>query len=262
MANYYLPSFNTMPLIDFAIQKSRGAAASVLGQTYNVYRLSDTTTGSIFDQAPVYSGFPMRVAKASRMKVEGETFALQVFEGLCDNMVLELGDVLVETGYQEEEGNQFIFAQRRPTRESIFVRAESSVSITRPRPYGGQAGQQPGSGVIPAPGYMGVSKASEWVLTLTNGSYTFTNSPNAVAAAVPAGLVQLNRIRDGRKPDLPSLLYREHFIVYLPLIPGEQINELDAFNFPNQDRYEGASIYTSEQTGLGGYIVIVEKTGV
>jgi hypothetical protein len=130
---------------------------------------------------------------------------------------------------------------------------------------GGQPQQQPGSGIVSQDQrthYGGVDKASEWILTLNNGIYSYTNNYDAAPAAVPAGLLQLNRVRDGKEPDLPTLLYREHFIIYMPLLPGIQITELDAFNFPNMDRYEGASIYTSEQTGLGGYVLITEKSGV
>ena len=46
----------------------------------------------------------------------------------------------------------------------------------------------------------------------------------------------------------------------MPLLPGEAPRELDRANFPNEDRYELASIYTSEQR-LYGVIAIVEKLG-
>jgi hypothetical protein len=256
--------------LDSKVQYGRGKAAGVYGQTYDVYRITNQT-GSYMDGPPVFSDFPMSPFKAKKGQTENQTFDLQIFDGTCDNTKLQLGDILVETGFEGEQGDRFVFAQRRPFRgRSLFVRCEANISVTRPQPKGGQAGQQPQSGGIRAPGYIGLTKRGEYGVKLARGNYYFTNqvvaqplanSPFSGLAAIPAALLQLNRIRDAALPKLPVTLFREHFVIYLPLLNGIQIQELDRLNLQNSDRYETASVYTSEMTGLVGYIAICEKLG-
>lgn len=262
--------------LDQKVQYGKGKAASVYGQTYDVYRLG-TSSGSIYDSKPVLSNFPMSPVKAKGKDIENETFKLQIFDGDCNNTKLQLGDILKETGYEALTtsgqqvqggtsnaftGDVFCFAQRRPFRgPSLFVRCEAGISITRPAPRSGAAYQQPRSGSVKASFHIGVDKASEWGLVLSNGSYFFSNDPQYDLAGIPAGLLQLNRIRDAANPKWPVALYREHFVIYVPLLNGIQIQELDSFNFPNSDRYTAGSVYTSEDTGLTGWLIIPEKLG-
>jgi hypothetical protein len=249
--------------MDAGLRAIRGGWASQWGQTYNVYRAGSSTSGSYLNASPVITGFQMTpIFKATKTKIENQTFDLVIAIGECDDTALQIGDILVETGYEAEAGDVLVYAQRRPLRESLFVRCESNITITRPQPHGGQAAQQPGTNTsIAAAGYMGVDKASEWGLVLNSGVYSFTNTPGATLASVPAGLSQLNRLRDASDPKIPAPLYREHFVTYIPLLTGYQPTELDRFNYPNSDRYEHGSIFTSEATGLVGYVIIVEKTG-
>lgn len=246
--------------IDGAIQEGRGAAAATIGQSYDVRRLTTTTAGSITNEVPLYTNFPAIIRKAQKKQIENTTFDLQVFEATCDNTYLQLGDVLTETGYRNDSG-MYTVAQMRPLRPTLIVRTEAAITITRPRPKGGRASQQPAQGAVLAPGYLGTGKKNEWPLTLVDGLYSF--EPSGSAAVVPCGLQPLNRVRDGSKNDaagqMPTSLYREHFLAWLPLIPGDQLQELDRLNFPNADRYEIALLYTSETTGLSGHVLVVEK---
>lgn len=244
--------------IDSKIQRGRGKAASKLGQTYTQYRLG-STSGSITSGTPIATNFPARIAKASKKAIENQSFDLLVMEATCDNRTLEIGDLLVETGYGSDNG-QYWVAQKRPTRETLWVRAESNCNITRPMPTAGAASQQPASGPELVDGWAGVQKDTEQILTLQNGLYSFTSTAGATKAVIPAGLQPLNRIKDARDPDIPTALYREHFLVYLPLLPGAILNELDRISFSNMgDAYEIALMFTTEQTGLSGWILIVEK---
>jgi hypothetical protein len=118
--------------IDQAIQAGRGAAASVLGQTYNVYRLSSAAQAGILTTTPVIVGYQAYLAKASKAKIENDTLELEVAQWTCDVTNLILGDVLVETGYKSE-GSSWCFSQARPRRESLFVRVELAAKIYRPR---------------------------------------------------------------------------------------------------------------------------------
>lgn len=244
--------------IDQAIQAGRGAAASVLGQTYTQYRLG-STSGSITSGAPVATNFPARIGKAQKKAVENQSFDLLIFEAICDNRTLDIGDLLVETGYGSD-GGQFWVAQKRPTRETLWVRAESNCNVTRPMPTAGAASEQPASGPELVDGYAGLQKDTEQILTLQNGLYSFTSAQGATKAVIPAGLQPLNRIKDARDPGIPTALYREHFLIYLPLLPGAILNELDRISFSNMgDAYEIALMFTTEQTGLSGWILVAEK---
>lgn len=260
----FFPSLGTMPLIDGAIQQGRGVIGAVLGQTYNVQRLTSSVSGSITNSPPVATKFPARIRRTTKkVAIENAFFDLLIYEVKCDNRSLLLGDVFTETGYGND-GGIFTLVQKRPTRETLWMRTESAVTITRPMPAGGAAAQQPISGSTIAPGYGGVSKAGEWVMTLEDGLYDFTaNAANP--AVIPCGYQPLNRIRDGAANAaagmLPTELYREHFVIYVPVLPGERISELDRLNFPNSDRYQVALLFTTEQTGLSGYICICEKLG-
>lgn len=262
----YPPTLNEV--IDQAIQLTQGQGiAQVVGQSYDVRRLSDTTNVSISSNEPIISGFPASIRRyTTKVALENDIFSLLSFVAVCDNRALELGDEMTETGYKAMANGVYILAQMRPLQETIWMRAESNIAITRMMPSAGQEAQQPSSGWVAAtPGTIGaVDKRSELVLTLTDGTYAFA-AQGASPAGVSCGLQPLNRIRDTAKGTAagkwPTALYREHFVAYLPLIPGEAIVELDRLNFPNSDRYEVAVVYTSEQTGIAGYIMIVEKLG-
>jgi hypothetical protein len=97
---------------------------------------------------------------------------------------------------------------------------------------------------------------------LVDGLYEFVDpgTPGINPAIVYCGAQPTQRIRDGREPKLPTSLYREHFQIFCPNLPGAFIRELDRFSFPNTgDRYEVAMFYTTVLTGLAGYVIIAEK---
>lgn len=249
-----------LPQIDEIVQVGRGVAASVLGQTYDVYRLTSSTNNSIISGSPHISGFPARIRKlVDRKALENAIFELEAFEFTCDNTTLDLGDVLVETGY-ESDGGQYVFAQRRPTRENVFIRCERNVSLSRPTPKGGSAAQQPVSGSVVASGYIGITKANEEILTLANGNYAF--AATGTLATVPFGLQPQNRVRSMHKPDLPTQVPDVQFVGYLPLMPGVQILENDIINSDSGDRYVVVQVYQSDTVGLQGYILMLHKMAV
>lgn len=257
--------------LDSKVQYGRGKAADVYGQVYNVYRLR-TQNGSIFSAPPIFADFAISPEKAPKTKAENQTYDLQIFAGTCDNSLLKLGDVFREVNPQDPPGDQLVFAQRRRFKgQSLFIRCEATISVTRPAPRGGRIDQMPASGVVAAQGYFGVFKRGEFGMKLTNGEYYFASqllqpSPGANTAfqglaGVPAALLQDKRIRDAVAPKIPVALFREHFVIYVPLLNGIQLQELDRLNFPNSDRYEIASFFTSETAGFSGYICICEKLG-
>lgn len=254
-----------LPGIDNDIQDARGDAAGVLGQTYDLYRLTGTTNNGIISGTPLYSQYQASIRKTNdRKALENTVFEIQVFEALCDNRSLSLGDILVENpAYYGGSGSAYAVAQKRPRRETILVRCESNVSITRPNPQGGQAGQQPASGNVfmsPDTQYGGIWKQTESLLTLSGGLYSF--AATGQLASVPFGLQPQNRARSAHKPDFPTQVPETRFVGYLPLLPGVQIVENDIVNMSNSDRYMVIQPFQTASTGLNGWVLLLTKMAV
>jgi hypothetical protein len=244
--------------IDGKVQRGRGKCARVLGQTYDVHRLTNSSNGSIIGTVPFIPDFQMYLTPAKKTIVENQKFDLLVFEGECDNRRLQLGDVLVETSYENDEGI-WAFAQARPRQESLFVRCETICFISKPNTAAGAASQQPDSGVTVGKAWAGTSRSIEPFLKLVNGLYTFSKTVDAGPASIPCGIQPLNRVRDGTIPKLPTTQYRTHHLIYVPPIKGEQLNEQWRINASASDRYEIMSVHNTDMTGLIGSICIAEK---
>lgn len=261
----FLPSLGVLPQIDFAIQQGRGAAGSVLGQTFDVYRLSDTTNVAIVSGSPLIVNFPSIMRRnTSKKDLENQTFELMTYEAVCNNQPLAKGDVLVQNGYDNDD-SVFTFAGFRAPGKTMMVRTEFNATITRPRPTAGDTSQQPGSMntyVGTDVGWSGTALEDEEILTLVDGLYAFSYEEGATPAQVYVGLVPNSRVKDGNTLGVPTEQYRDQFLCYVPMLPGETLNELDRINFGLSDRYEIMKFHTSDETGLGGYVMMVEKLGL
>ncbi len=256
-------------VVDSAVQEALGAAASVVGQQFDVRRLDGATNGSITNNAPVLHGFPAILHRTTSKKViEGAVFDLVVFEAECDAaryLVLDPergGDLLKESiGTPGYTGASYTFVQRRPPGNALLIRTDVSCSITRPKPKGGRADQQPVTGSAIAADYLGTNKAAEWNLTLSSGAYAFASTGSS--ATVMIGLQPTARVRDGKRNDaagqMPTDLPLGQFIGYVPLVYGETIQEKDILNCGNADRYEVRKMHTSGSVGVVGWVVELEK---
>jgi hypothetical protein len=264
----FMPSFGTLVGINRAVQIGRGVASALLGQTYDIRRLDNATNGSISNNTPIYPSFPASIKRVAKTKAENEIFNLLAFEATCNNLDLEIGDLCTETGFGED-GGVFYVAQKRPLRETIWIRAESAINITRPIPTAGAVSQQPTSGwqVAPSGTWSGIAKNTEEVLTLTNGLYSFSTAPGASPAVVYAGLQPpKTMLKETQNPKIPgvgklaTLLDIETFVIYLPLLPGEEVSEYDRIAFSQiGDRYEVHQVFTTAKTGIAGYIIVAAK---
>jgi hypothetical protein len=267
--------------IDGKVQYGKGRAASVLGQTYNVFRNPTNTTnlpspninGSLTSSPPVLALYQAYVSRTTSKKLlENTVFDILVYEAKCDNRQLVIQDVLVQSGY-ENDGSVFTYAQRRPVPPyaSLFVRTESTCTITRPYPISGQAAQQPTAGPREVKGWGGVTKQGEQFLTLVDGAYSFVGADDInpvtdlpyLPATIYCGLQPSAKISDTPKASaagaIPTTLYRERFGIYIPDLPGVVLNELDRVNGPNNDRFEIMLYHNSDTVGLTGYVTVCEK---
>jgi hypothetical protein len=250
-----------MPKLNDVVQQLRGVEGAIIGQTYNVYRLTSASNGSVISGIPLYTNYPMYLKeKAMKVVVENDAFNLLVWEGKVDNIDIQLGDFFVEVGYGNDKGI-WVYAQGRPMHPNIFVRAETRSFITRPYTLAGSVAEQPGPAdpdVVVQQAYGGTHIEIEKYLTLANGQYTF--DPNAtVGASVPVGIQALNRVRDGSIPKVPTKQYRTHHTIYAPLIPGEMLDLQDRINASAGDRYETMEVHSTGSTGLYGNIIIAER---
>lgn len=267
--------------IDSKVQYGKGRAASVLGQTYTVFRNPTYSTnlpspninGSLTASAPVLANYQAYVERTTSKKlIENAAFDILIYDVTCDNRQLVLQDLLVQTGY-ENDGSVFVMAFRRPVPPyvTLWVRTESTCTITRPYPIAGQAAQQPTSGPRETKGWGGVTKQGEQFLTLVNGAYSFvsatdinpkTNLPY-LPATVYCGLQATAKISDTAKSSaagaIPTAIYRERFAIYIPDLPGVVLNELDRVNGPNNDRFEIMLYHNTDAVGLTGYVTVAEK---
>lgn len=248
------------------LQLMGGGFAGDWGQPFDVRRLDDNTNTSISNNNPITvtsDGCQFRawVDKASRKMIENSAFDILTFEATCNNLQLQIGDTFTQTG-KYNDGSIFTLAQMRPMHETIFVRTEAGCSISRIMPTAGAADQQPISGIVETPGYGGADKGTEHFLKLQDGNYFFSTDGTIPNASVLAGLQPISRVRDG-VGSLPGTgLYREDYIVWLPLMTGEMLYELDRLRFPNMDAYQVARLFSSNSVGLSGYICTIERVNV
>lgn len=251
----FIPSFGTIPAIDRAVQIGRGVAGAVLGQTYDVYRLSAATTqtGIISPSSLLYASVPAMFERlTSKADVEIESFVKTLFFTAKVNMTAFLpGDVFVQRSdtYLPDRGVFTCVASRPMPHVPVFVSTPIYATLTRPEsnPNHIDAGIAPQSVPI---------AAAEWPLTITTGSpYPYSFQQIGQPATVPIGMA-MQRAREYPKSDsMDGELYddvrRSVFDVFIPLLPGQPIITRDIITGSNGDRYEITGIQTSTASFFG-----------
>ena len=142
--------------IQSKIDKGRGKAGTILGQTFDVYRLNAKSTGSIIQPSNlVISGYKAYVKHdARRLETESNIIVKAVprFIFTGDSSRIQLGDVFVERTdpFRTElptptDGNIFTFAYIRPIRRLGFVSTPISGQVSRAKnnPSGIDSGRYP-----------------------------------------------------------------------------------------------------------------------
>ena len=230
--------------IQAAIDKGRGKAATVLGQTFNVYRLNSYSTGSIIQPSNlVIPGFRAYVKHDSkRIEIESNVIVKAVprFSFTCDSTNIQLGDVFVERAdsFRHEvstpyDGNIFTFAYFRPIRRYVMVSTPISGQISRARnnPNSVDSGQVP---------WGAMSKSLEQVLILRNGYYSWEAYGGSQSPAVIPMAIQATAGK-GELPEpklrLPTDVKRQTWDIYCGLLPGYIPTESHIVTGANGDRY-------------------------
>lgn len=244
--------------LDQLLQRAKGKAANVYGQSYDLYRLSNQTpaTGVLNGVALQYS-VPMSLKKAQKTVIEGESFSILVMDGMVDNRNLQLGDLLVEQGYEAATNGVYAVAQIRPLRPTLMVRCEQTANLKRPIPAGGNANQMPTSGASFNSNYGGYTASTIEYATVTNGAYSFVTTGDV--ASIPINITPTQRLKEMRQPQLATQLDNQQFLGYVPAFAGLDIRETDYFVLPNGDKYEVVQIYNPENVGFSGFTMILEQ---
>ena len=238
------------------VQYGRGRAADIAGQYYDVYRLTNATSGQIVSGAPRYAGFRASLTHWTKPEdIENDTLGAMVFAATCTNTYLEPGDVFVGYGYGSDSA-MYVVADERPLKQTILIRCEQAATVTRPTSPADTVTLNVGTPTIVS-GYGGITKSTEQSLILTNGLYSFATS--GTTAMVPFGLQPKFRLREMPPSKLPTDTRRENFIGFLPLLPGVIVEENDVISSGSAgDRYRVEQNYISEY-GLQGQILVLEK---
>jgi len=258
----------TVATIQAKIDKGRGKAGTILGQTFDVYRLNPKSTGSIIQASNlVISGYKAYVKHDThRLETESNVIVKAVprFIFTSDSRQIQLGDVFVERtdAFRHElpsltDGNIFTFAYFRPIRRLGFVSTPISGQVSR-------AKNNPNSidsGLVP---YGGMSKGLEQVLILKNGYYSWglyggTQPP----AVIPMSIQATSGKGELPRPNLrlPTDVKRQTWDVYFAMLPGYIPTESHIVTGANGDRYF-MQTPTFNSVGFVGVQSVCEKLRV
>ncbi len=239
---------------DRLVQRGRGKVGRYVGQSYEVFRLTNQT-GQIVQGQPIIANFKAKMTHYTGAdEIENANFGIETFQAVGDDRQLAIGDVLVGFGYGGDTTN-YVVAGMRPLKHLILVRAEQNATITRPYDAASASDTMPSSGAVYSSQYANQGQFTEQALSLTSGSYSWGNS---TAAVIPVGLQPHNRLREYPATGLPTELRREFFVAYVPHLNGTPLVENIVINCGNGDRYKAMQVYEG-QFGLVGWNVILQK---
>jgi len=240
------------------INKGFGKVGSILGQTFNVYRLNAKSTGSLAQPSNLIAQNIKMVVRTWTSHLDREAhyiIAVPLFKGSFDPTRFRIGDLFVEDATQRyTDGTAFTYAYFRPLRTFLLVHTPIPATITRSEPNPAKLT----TGLVP---YQGMNKSREQILVLNNGNFSWAAS--GFPASVYLGLQSTNKQGELPRPDLrlPTDVPRQSWHVYTPLLPGVQLMESDIVNAANGDRYF-ISVPFVQSVGLQGWQLVCQKLRV
>jgi hypothetical protein len=247
--------------LDDVVQYGRGRAAEIIGEPYDIYRLSDgldgrePTQGSMLNEPnKILCSFPIRMVKTNAaIAIEQTNIYDMIYTGMCDATDLKVGDVAVRVGRHRKTNEMFTLAQLRPLSYNTFIRTEVEGNISRPW---GKGDSEQLLGLVD---YQGAGKTTERPYILNDGYY-YIGTPNGFLspAVIPLGLQPYKRLGPSPKIQQPTTTHRVEMFSYVPLLPGLYIEPGDTISDQNGNRYMIQTISTYS-VGLQGYMLIAES---
>ena len=239
---------------------ANGIAAAIDGQTYQVRRITPRTSGSVLDSKPIGSVYAKITRSTSKALFENQTFDALIYEAEVDWRPLVLGDVLTEVG-QKSDGASYVYAQHRITNQAFWARAEHVATISRPNAeivddpaVELESGWQWSQSTPGNDDYAGRTDATDAVLSLTNGVYSFGSG---TAAKVPVGITPIARVSDSTGKDFAENAARTRFIMYVPPLPGIELQRIDRIDCGDVS-YDVVMAFTNT-VGLVGSACVIEQ---
>ena len=259
---------STLQASDVGLNNTRGGWATAFGQTVNVYRLSATTPATgILNDTPILSPFPVEFVVESGSGPEDEIFNLITFVATCDNTLLQLGDIMQETGYRST-GAVYCFTQYRALRESEAIRCETQAIIRRPVDVTSTLTQPLSQWTAVTSQQAEVTEATGNVLVLNAGVFSFATPSGNTPVSVPFGLQPTTRIAGPHKENDPTSTDVQRFAGYLPPMYGAGGNPIVFLANDEIEVQDGTGAvyvvkesFSSTPTGVVGSILLLTRQG-
>jgi hypothetical protein len=253
------------------IDKQLGAFGNRLGQPFNVYRITPSSSGDF--PSGWYLVTSQAHAHRNRVRSQDAEVAMTSertlwYEVIGDMSPFWLGDVFLQAdspffpgiAYGDRatnlagtiELNGFSLAWHAPMRPPLGARLDHRCKIFRPdlKPQ------------VFADNSSQWRSTHEWdtPLVLTNGLYDWGTPSASPASWVPCGIGTSDRQTRGEDmaPDPPGMLPVPRYYVYLPPLPGYTASEGDAIITEDGARYTVIAPYRQE-TGVVGSQLMVQR---
>jgi hypothetical protein len=248
--------------LDSIVQYGRGVAADIIGEPYDIYRLSDgsdgrtPSSGSIINtENKIYSDLRIRMMRSNAAIAEENTNIYDmIFAGMCDAGVLKVGDVACRIHPYRNDYEMFTVADLRPLSYNVFVRTEIQASLSVS--WGSGDSEQ----LLGYVKYQGAGKQNERAIILRDGYYYIGDPDDAdfSPAVVPLGIQPYKRL--GPTPEIkqPTTTHRSELFIYVPILNGLYLEPGYIISDQNGNRYQIQNV-TSFTVGLQGYQLIAES---
>lgn len=240
--------------IDFG----RGEAANVLGQPYDVYRITATSNGDVIATANRIAQNVRVLRKARRVQPDAvespAAMGTLFYQLVADFRNFQVGDVFVQmdaaygSGHTEvagtEQFNGFVLASHAPIKQAVGARVTTLVQVKRQsaEPDARQAWNTTNDATLP--------------LVLANGSFSL-GAATATASLIPAGMLPVFRPQ-GQRIDAPGMPQQPLIAFYMPPLPGFQLLEGDRIIAQDGSRYVVLNPY-GQDVGIVGYQMTLER---
>lgn len=201
------------------LDRGRGKAAKHVGQPVQIFEIGlDPLATNILDPGnmvkycyPKHCLFRKIPPKSN--DVEQGNFDNITYEMVMDVKGLPPGTFVRQNDPYYDDNTVFVLAQKRPVHKNIGVRCERLVQIFRPVTLGANP-------------YAELQKSTALPLTMLGGQFSF-GTPGNTPTLIPAGFQTRERLFVEIQSDLPSSTKVTNYFVYIPELPGIEIQEGD-----------------------------------
>ena len=249
------------------IDKGLGPAGRALGQPFNVYRITASSSGDFPNGwTLIQASYPLYRKRTTENKIDvgQKVSGILWFNALGDMSPFTLADIFYQTDASYAPGASygagatlladtlefvgFCFCWHRPVMEGLLARINMRGQIFRPNSDTMQ--------LADGSTYWAQAHDDDLPLVLTNGQFAF-GTPGTVASYVPIGVGNLARPyqRPGIDPATPGVTPISWYYFYVPPLPGYKPTEGDAIILEDGSRYWITNPFSQESSVVGDLLV-------